>query len=197
MKINIVSFNVNGLKSFSKYISLEYKDFNTYLLSNCIDILCIQESRGLESNLLEFKTLKDYIMFNAFNKKKNGMYGVSTFVKKNLYCSGYKIYISEELKEYCDEGRLLMTEHGDFKILNCYFPYIDDETYYSVMEKRERVLRFYNLVGEYLRKNKNIIICGDFNAMYSMMDSFVFVKELKRLCFEKDIEYNFYNIKKI
>lgn len=172
----IVSFNVNGLRSFEKYISLENISFNDYI-KNILKatILCVQESRGSLKSLYHFHTLKDYMTFSSLNKK--GIYGVCTFIRKDFICSEKKT-ILEELKEF-NNGRYILTKHNSFDVLNCYFPCINEEEYRN--DKNHPAFQFYEGVRKYSQKNKKTIIVGDFNAIYSINDSYIYKNEASRI----------------
>ncbi|AFM98503.1 exonuclease III [Encephalitozoon hellem ATCC 50504] len=171
--MRITSFNVNGMRSFSKYVMKSYKmRFNEYVKDILrADILCVQETRGNENALGEFHSLRDYVTFTSVNKRSSGRSGVSTVVSKKLYCRGV-IH-----SPFSEEGRSLLTDHGEFKILNLYFPFFDER---SEKDKSE-VIRFYDEIGAFIRVHEDAIICGDFNAVYSIIDHYQFYNELLRI----------------
>lgn len=162
--IRIVSLNVNGLRAFAKKNT---DDFNSFCLNDLkADILCLQEVKGTYDNLLKFHSLKDYHTFSSFYHKK-GRHGVSTLIKKTLFCNK-----TEEIIK----GRILKTFHGNFVLYNCYLPYFDETT----ENDKTEVIETYQKLSSSLDKNR-CIICGDLNACYNMMDHYQFVKEYKRL----------------
>ncbi|ADM11737.2 exodeoxyribonuclease III [Encephalitozoon intestinalis ATCC 50506] len=171
--MRITSFNVNGIRSFSKYIMKSHRlRFNDYVKETLkADILCVQETRGNKNALNEFHSLKDYITFTSTNKRNSGRSGVSTIVSKKLYCRGILP------SPFSEEGRSLLTDHGDYKVLNLYFPFFDEN---SGKDKSE-VIKFYNEVGRFIRMHENMVICGDFNAVYSIVDHYQFYNELLRI----------------
>lgn len=185
MAIRITTFNVNGLRSFSKYVEANYRlSFNDFLLKKLgADVLCVQETRGSEASLAEFGQLRDYAMFSAHCTHKKGYCGVSTFVRRWLHCEG------------CDEvlekgrGRALETRHGSFSVLNLYFPYLGDRSQErdDYEAKKARVVEFYKSVGGYVHGRERLIICGDFNAVYEIRDHYQFESERARIA-----AYNFH-----
>ncbi|KAM0688716.1 hypothetical protein COBT_000036 [Conglomerata obtusa] len=179
--MRIISFNVNGLTSFNKYINDMFNtSLNDYMLNNLkADILCVQETRGSKTKLEIYTNLPDYRTYINYNKIKNGHAGVCFFIKKSLYCR--KIYTEiNEIKEICDQGRVIVGDFGSYKIYNLYFPFYDANLNGSI-EKYEKVVNFYNKIGEYIKDEDNVIICGDFNACYMLKDHYQYLRELNRI----------------
>jgi exonuclease III len=172
--MRIYSFNVNGLRAFNRYIKTEHKaTFNDYIRDVLgADILCVQETRGGLKALEEFHTLRDYIAFTNTNKRRSGTWGVSTFVSKSLYCRGVCGNIP-----YTEDGRAIMTDHGSFRVLNLYFPFYDE----VLAGNKSDVLEFYERMGTLIRGGEDLVICGDFNATYDMMDHYQFYNEFTRM----------------
>lgn len=171
--MKIVSFNVNGLRSFDRYVSFRSRmSFNDHARTVlCADILCVQETRGDAKALHGFHTLRDYVTFSSINRESSGRCGVSTMISKQLYCRGV-------LKSpYSEAGRSLLTDHGGFKILNVYFPFFDEES----RRDKTTVMEFYNTVGEFIRGHDDLIVCGDFNAVYSIIDHYQFYNEFMHI----------------
>lgn len=185
MKFRIVSFNVNGLRSYSKYIAEKNISFNNYIRDHLsATVLCVQESRGSETDLARFHTLKDFVTFSSLNKKNSGKAGVSTFIRKDFYCTGKDTKLPE-LEHYDKDGRYILTKHGDFDILNCYFPYVNEEVYRSreVSDKKkvQDAMGFYYAIGRYLERCSNTVLLGDLNAVYSIRDSYLYYREAVRI----------------
>lgn len=173
--MRITSFNVNGIRSFGRYAMRSHNvRFNEYV-KNILkaDILCIQETRGNGNVLREFHSLRDYITFTSANRKNSGRSGVSTMVSKRLYCRGVIC------SPFSEEGRSLLTDHGEFKILNLYFPFFDE----SSEKDKSEVISFYDIIGAFIREHEDAIVCGDFNAVYSIIDHYQFYNEL--LCIQR------------
>lgn len=191
MIFRIISFNVNGLRSYAKYLNQRNYKFNDYVKKKLkATVLCVQESRGSESNLIEFHTLTDYVAYSSTNKSNSGKYGVCTFICKDFFCHG-KTDKLEEFSEFEGDGRFILTKHGNFDILNCYFPFVSETEYRSNDEKDKiksrKAMKFYYSVGQYLQRHPNTILVGDFNAVYNLQDSYLYFKEATRIK-EKQIE---------
>eukprot|EP00866_Antonospora_locustae_P000310 jgi/Antlo1/310/672 len=179
MAIRVATFNVNGLRSFSKYVATNYRlSFNDFLLTRIgADVLCVQETKGTEATLAEFGQLRDYAMFCAHCTHRKSYCGVATFVRRWLRCDS------------CDEvlerghGRALETRHGSFSVLNLYFPYVGEcsrggDDYEA---KKTRAMEFYRSVGDYVHGKERLVICGDFNTVYEIRDHYQFENERTKI----------------
>jgi len=177
--MKVVSFNVNGLRSFAKKQAVSFGAF----ISNNLgaDILCVQETKGSPGTLAGFHSLDDYFTFSSFFSRK-GRHGVSTFVRKSIDCLKSVEIIP---------GRVIKTVHEGFTIYNCYLPYWDED---EEKDKTE-IIECYKKLGSILKacnkktndasndnmEPENIIVCGDFNACYSIMDHYMYLKEFQEL----------------
>lgn len=177
--IKIMSFNVNGIRSLKAYVTKFYNvSFNDYI-KNILkaDILCLQEVRGNNKALEEFHVLSDYVTFTNVNKVKSGQCGVSTIISKKLYCKGKIQNIP-----YTNEGRVILTDHGNFKLLNIYFPYYDE----TLNGNKDHIMDFYNSISCILDKYDDLVVCGDFNAVYEIVDHYQFYTEFIRIKKEEE-----------
>lgn len=172
-KIKITTFNVNGIKSFEKHLKTtknqSINDFFLQTLSS--EIICLQETKT--SVIGDYTSLKDYITFFSQNKSRPGYCGVATFVKKDFYVKGVT---------HDKEGRWIMTDHNGFKVLNVYFPFFDENSYKKDKEeKKKEVVLFYKKIEEMAEKEQNLIILGDFNAVYDYKDHYQYAKEIEKV----------------
>lgn len=161
--MKVVSLNVNGLRAFDQKNGDNFNKFCLEVLQ--ADIICLQEIKGSKGSLAKYHSLINYQTFSSFFK--SGRHGVSTLVKKSLFCGK-----SEEIIP----GRVLKTSHGNFIVYNCYLPYYDE----SKEGDKTEIIKIYDQLKENLPKT-NLILCGDFNATYNMLDHYQFVKEIDTL----------------
>lgn len=179
MAIRVATFNVNGLRSFSKHVAANYRlSFNDFLHARLgADVLCVQETRGSEASLAEFGQLRDYAMFGAHCTHRRGYCGVATFARRWLRCDG-----SDEVLAR-GHGRALETRHGSFSVLNLYFPHVGECS--GGADGREaktaRAMEFYRGVGDYVHGKERLVICGDFNAVCEMRDHYQFESERAKI----------------
>lgn len=174
--MKIISFNVNGLTSYIKYIQDTFEmSFNSFLLTELkVDILCIQEVRSSSKNFQETVYFNDFNMYTNHNTKKNGYCGVAILIKKT--------YIPKNIKRNFDfvtlaseYGRLIEIEFDNFKVLNVYLPFLSENSQDSI--KAKEVLNFYEKFMCMLINLENVIVCGDFNAVYQLRDHYLFKHE--------------------
>lgn len=158
-ELKIFCWNVNGIRAIWK------KDFPNWFEKTSPDILCLQETKAQPEQLdEEVKSYRGY-WSGFFSAEKKGYSGVATYsktepqnVKKGL---GNPYFDSE--------GRVIETEYKDFVLYNVYFP--------NGGRGPERVkykLDFYDAlfyqVEKKRKKQKNIIICGDYNTAHKEID---------------------------
>lgn len=171
--MKIISWNINGYRAITGQNASKRYDKITknnklfeYITKNNPDIICLQETKAakeqiLEENLYPVGYSGEY--FSATSKK--GYSGVVTFCKTEpmKYTTGFG-------KEIFDiEGRVLISNYENFVLLNIYFP---NGT--SGDERIKYKLNFYDEFFSYLKelekKQKNIIVCGDYNTAHFPID---------------------------
>lgn len=154
----IVSWNVNGIRSVLRNGFLEW------LEAAQPDILCLQETRALPSDLKpEVLAPKGYTsLWNPAEKK--GYSGTGAYVKAEPLSVG-----TIGIPEFDSEGRVQVLEYPNFTILNGYWP--------NSQDKRARLdykLRFCEAITKFsnklVKKGKNVILCGDFNIAHTEID---------------------------
>lgn len=157
--MRIYSWNVNGLRAILK------KDFLVWIENEHPDILCIQETKLQEKNLdEEAMNIEGYHSYFSFADKK-GYSGVAIYTRIKPTMVRYGMGI----KEFDNEGRILIAEFEDFTLLNIYFP--------NGQMNEERLaykLRFYDAILDYcnneVKSGKKLVICGDYNTAHTPMD---------------------------
>jgi exodeoxyribonuclease-3 len=157
--VRLVSWNVNGIRSAVR------KGFWEWLDSETPDVLCLQETRIHPAQLTEpMEHPPDYhaIWHSA---ARRGYSGVATFCRTEP--RAVKVGFGPPLFDV--EGRVLITEHAGFTLVNAYFP--------SGQRGHERVaykIEFYDaLLGfctELKERGHHPIVCGDFNTAHMPID---------------------------
>lgn len=157
--MNIISWNVNGLRAVMK------KDFIPWIKEENPDILCIQETKLQEETLDdEARNIEGYYSYFSFAEKK-GYSGVATYSKEEAISVAHGIGI----EKFDKEGRIVITEFKEFTLLNIYFPngqMSEDRLNYK--------MEFYDAILEYcnneVSKGKKLLICGDYNTAHTPQD---------------------------
>lgn len=157
--MKIYSWNVNGFRAVVK------KGFWDWFAGTKADVVCLQEIKA-QVDQLESKdtSCPGYeLVFNPARKKK-GYSGVAVFYRPR------PLRISLGLPEevFQGEGRLILMEYEGFFLFNVYFP--------NGQMNEERLaykLAYYDAFLAYaqdLRRQKPIIVCGDFNTAHKEID---------------------------
>ncbi len=155
--MKIISWNVNGLRAIIK------KNFLEYIETEKPDILCLQETKLQKEQIpAEISQLSEYHQYWSFANKK-GYSGVSLLSRKE------PILVEYGLEDDDPEGRTIISDHGNFILINCYFPNgkMSNERLEYKLEFYDRMLEIMN---KYAHSGKNIIICGDYNTAHKEID---------------------------
>jgi len=158
--MRLYSWNVNGIRAVEK------KGFAELVKQFAPDILCLQETKASEDQLSdELKHLPGYPSAWSSGERK-GYSGVASFFKTPPLktASGFGLNPRFDV-----EGRILISEHPGFTLLNIYFP--------NGQKNDERLrykLDFYDATLEYCEQlrqaGRSLIICGDFNTAHNEID---------------------------
>lgn len=158
--MNIISWNVNGLRAVHKRGDL------AWLLKKNADIFCLQEIKAESTQIPEeIKAISGYegiVVSSSLIKK--GYSGVAIYSKKNpiTFQTGINI------QEFDQEGRIIQVEYDDFFLLNVYFPNGGGGPV-----RLDYKLRFYDAFLTHiknLKKKKPVIFCGDVNTAHESID---------------------------
>ncbi len=153
--MKIVSWNVNGIRAaLGKGLVEEVKRLNA-------DVYLFQETRG-EIVPLDFVVLGYKVV--SFQAVRKGYSGVMTLTR---------VPTLREMKgigreEFDEEGRVVTVEFKDFYLLNCYFPRAGDG-----LSRLDFKLAFDKALEDFaqkLRREKPVVICGDFNVAHQDVD---------------------------
>jgi exodeoxyribonuclease-3 len=157
--MKLISFNVNGIRAIEK------KGFFEWVDKESPDILALQETKAhpdqLSDKILQPKGYKSFWS----SAEKKGYSGVAIYTKKEpkFVTAGLGI------KEFDDEGRVLIAEYDDFTLFNIYYP--------NGGAGNKRVpfkMKFYDAFLENIealrKKGKSLIICGDVNTAHTEID---------------------------
>jgi exodeoxyribonuclease-3 len=157
--VRLVSWNVNGLRAVIR------NGFWDWLGAAGPDLLCLQETRIHRDQLTRrMRSPQGYQTFwNSAQRK--GYSGVATFCRTEPM----SVRAGFGPDRFDVEGRLLVTEHSGFTLLNTYFP--------SGQRGHERVaykLEFYAALLDFCtdlrRQGHRLVVCGDFNTAHQPID---------------------------
>ncbi|HYC00012.1 MAG TPA: exodeoxyribonuclease III [Candidatus Limnocylindrales bacterium] len=161
----IITWNVNGIRAVIK------KGFCDFLERERPDILCLQEVKCTPeqmpvAELERFGSLGYTVHWNP--ARKAGYSGVATF------CRAEPLFVTPGTDFERGEGRVLITEHGDFTLYNCYFPNGRQTAAGPDPQRLAFKLEFYERVLEQIEEEraegKNVIVTGDWNTALEEID---------------------------
>ncbi len=156
----IYSWNVNGYRAVLK------KDFRSWLDACGADVVMLQETKAEKTQIAQEDSEPDSFSYHYWNssRKKKGYSGVACFSNPE------PLAINTGLPDpdFQGEGRVLHLEYPDFHLFNIYFPngQMSDE-------RLQYKMRFYDCFlahAEELRKDKPIVVGGDFNTAHTEID---------------------------
>lgn len=156
--VELLSWNVNGIRACIN------KGLIKWVQERNPDILCLQETKAQAEQISFTFDLPDYQVYWSSAEKK-GYSGVVTFTK----IKPISVLQGLGVKEFDIEGRFLQTEFKDFFLINLYFPNAQRE-----LKRLDYKLRFNHTLLEYInelkKKEKGILLCGDFNVAHKEID---------------------------
>lgn len=157
--MKLVSWNVNGFRAISA--KPEWQWFN----NSKADIIGLQETKASPEQIEpEKRNPEGFESYWHAATKKKGYSGVAVFSRPKALACNFDL----PLENWQGEGRLIHLEYPQFHFFNIYFP--------NGQQNEERLnykLGFYDAFLEHaekLRKQKPIVVCGDFNTAHHPID---------------------------
>ncbi len=158
MKLFLASWNVNGIRACFK------NGFLDFLEKYSPDILSLQEIKSTEDMIpMEVRYYEGYEKYWNSARRK-GYAGTAILTK--IEPKEVKFGIGDE--KFDDEGRVITADFGNFYLVNAYFPNSQHG-----LPRLNFKLEFDEKIHEYLnnlRKEKPVILCGDFNVAHKEID---------------------------
>ena len=159
VKINILSWNVNGIRAVGR------KGFLDWMNKNPGNIVCIQETKAqVEQIPRNLKSIGKYhSYFNSAEKKGYSGVGTYTDIKPKSTSTGLGI------KKFDIEGRVLRCDYDDFILLNIYYPNggMSEERLQYKLQFYDAFLNYTNNLRD---QGNNLVICGDLNTAHKEID---------------------------
>ncbi len=156
--IQCISWNVNGIRAVEK------KGFVETLLAFDADIIGLQETKAQPDQLSD--SLKNIPGYTSFwhSAERKGYSGVALYTRLQPLAIHYGI--GEE--QFDCEGRVLGLEFENFHLITIYFPNAG-----AGLKRLEYKLAFNAALARHckeLEKEKDVILCGDFNVAHKEID---------------------------
>ncbi|MEE9372009.1 MAG: exodeoxyribonuclease III [Saprospiraceae bacterium] len=156
--MKIITWNVNGVRAAVK------KDFENDFEKFNADVFCIQETKAQNDQVEEaLGDIKGYNI-NTHSADKKGYSGVSILSKK--IPKSVSINIGIDVHDH--EGRVIATEFEQFTMVNVYVP--NSGSGLKRLEYRKTWDSAFANYLKQLKKNKPVIVTGDFNVAHQPID---------------------------
>lgn len=157
--VRILCWNVNGIRAAWK------KGFPEWFEKESPDILCLQETKAqqdqLEAAMVHFKEYKSHF----FSAEKKGYSGVAVYTK----IPPLNVRTGFSNQYYDLEGRVIEMEFENFILFNVYFPN-GGRGPERVKYKLDFYQELFSRAEELRKRQKNIVICGDYNTAHKEID---------------------------
>lgn len=156
--MKLISWNVNGLRAVMK------KDFSSQLKSMNADVLCIQETKAQDDQVMEaLNGIEGYHIF-SYSAERKGYSGTALLSKEQPISVTKGIGVAE----HDTEGRVITAEYPTFYLIDVYVPNSGAEL--ARLDYRgewDKALLGYM---KHLEETKPVVICGDFNVAHEPID---------------------------
>lgn len=156
--MRFVSWNVNGIRAVMK------KDFMTSFLGFDTDVLCLQETKAQDDQVLEaLSEVEGYHIYSNSAEKK-GYSGTAIITRKK------PISVENDMgiEEHDNEGRVIAAEFDDYYLVTVYTPNSGSEL--KRLAYRQTWDRDFLGYLKNLEATKPIIVCGDLNVAHKDID---------------------------
>ncbi len=159
MSIELVSWNVNGLRACAK------AGFGKWFTKHAADVVCLQEIKAKREQLTPelLNPGKYHAFFNS--AEKPGYSGVAIYSKKEPL----DVRAGMGVPEFDREGRVLLAEFKNFSIVSAYFPNSQRE-HQRLGYKLAFCKEFHAFCERERARGKTLLVCGDWNIAHSEID---------------------------
>lgn len=156
--LKLITWNVNGIRAVAE------KGWREFVISQNPDILCIQETKAHRNQVDDLAHPANMRSYWSSAQKK-GYSGVATFTKDPVQRAEFGLGKSQ----YDLEGRVLITQHPQFKLYNIYFPNGSQGA-----ERHMYKMSFLNDLTAMLKIEVEhgvpVVVVGDYNVAYLESD---------------------------
>lgn len=157
--MRLYSWNINGYRAV-----VGKPEWAAFLASAGADVLGLQEIKAQKEQVPEEHREQDGCTSYWLPAERKGYSGVAVFSRPTPISVSYDLPYAE----WQGEGRLIHLEYERFHYMNVYFPNGGNGE-----ERLKYKLGYYDAWLEYaetLRRQKPIVVCGDFNTAHREID---------------------------
>lgn len=157
--IVLYGWNVNGIRAAEK------KGFLDWLAATGADVVAVQETKAKPEQLSARLLAPDGYQACWASAVKAGYSGVATYSRT----PPLRIVTGLQDERFDHEGRTLVTDFGDFVLLNIYFPNGGRGPDW-VAHKIAFYRRFLEVVDALMRQGRPVVVTGDVNTAHHEID---------------------------
>jgi exodeoxyribonuclease III len=162
--MKIISWNVNGLRACLQ------KGFLEFLTQTNPDIVCLQEVRAEESQLIPVLESENNYSKTFYPASKKGYSGVATWLNQQTVAQANLVQSKGMEHSPSDhEGRVIYSVIGDLHLYNIYFPN-GSRDHSRVEFKLDFYRHLETRLKQHLSDNHKVIVTGDFNTAPEAID---------------------------
>lgn len=164
--MRIMTFNCNGIRAAQR------KGFFDWLAGRDVDLVCLQETKAREAQLLELEAKAGEAVFHPagfhchyFDAEKKGYSGTAVFSRREplRVQRGFGFHLADS------EGRYLQADFEGFSVISLYLP-----SGSAGEERQRRKFAFMDAFMAHLRElrghGREYLICGDWNICHREID---------------------------
>ena len=156
--MRFVSWNVNGIRAVMK------KDFADSLQSMETDVLCLQETKAQDDQVIEaLASINGYHIYTNSAEKKG--YSGTAILSKTEAIS---VHFDMDIPEHDQEGRVIAIEYDDYFLVTVYTPNSGSEL--KRLDYRQQWDADFLAHIKQLEQQKPVILCGDLNVAHRDID---------------------------
>ncbi|HEY4485350.1 MAG TPA: exodeoxyribonuclease III [Nitrospiria bacterium] len=156
--MRVVSWNVNGIRAVMK------KDFPALLAGMGADVLCLQETKAQDGQVMEALEGVDGYHIYTNSAVKKGYSGTAVLTRKEPR----DVRLDMDIAEHDQEGRVVALDFERFFLVNVYTPNSGSEL--KRLKYRQRWDADFLAYLKKLENEKPLIVCGDFNVAHKEVD---------------------------
>jgi len=157
--MKIFSWNVNGIRAAGR------NGFGKWFEEAGADVVAIQESKATPEQLDDL--LKNPKKYHSYwhSAEKAGYSGVAIYSKKEPLSLKTGIGVPAIDRE----GRVIVAEYPELVLINAYFPN-SQRDHARLPYKLAFCAEMLKFCQSYVKKGKNIVLCGDYNIAHKEID---------------------------
>ena len=156
--MRFVSWNVNGIRAAMK------KDFAGALHSMSADVVCLQETKAQDDQVLEaLESINGYHIY-CNSAEKKGYSGTAILSKTEPNA----VHFDMDIAEHDQEGRVIAAEFDDYFLVTVYTP--NSGSGLKRLDYRQQWDADFLAYLKQLEEQKPVIVCGDLNVAHRDID---------------------------